>query len=323
MKVLIFGVTGNAGREVAKFFLQKDATVIGIGRRDKLDGLEAINYIQGDIQNKDFYKKLPKEIDLVINFAGVQPSILKESEQTNLYGTLREYVNVNMSGTYNVIEWVSQSNAKTYIYATTHRDYENYWVLGEKLKNNLPPAINYQGDHSMYAISKVVGQMMGDYILPLKSVRCFNLRLPMIFMVPESPFYLSNGEKKIMPFLKLIKDAILGNEMEIWGNPNLPRDYVYIDNLLNIIDCCWNSKVSGGTFTVGTGEGATTEYFVKTIASVFAPNIKRNFKYRPEKRTYKSAVYDTTETSKLLKYKPIYLRSISQHSLNFNQLINC
>jgi len=310
MKVLIFGVSGNSGRELAKHYLEKGATVFGVGRREKLEGLNDVNYIKGDITNRLLFEKLPVDFDLVINFAGVQPSILSESENTNLYATLREYVNVNMLGVYNLIEWVSKSSIKTYIYATTHRDYENYWSNGEKLLNNLPPAINYHGDHSMYAISKEVGKMMGDYVLPLQGVRCFNVRLPMIFMVPESPFYLANGKKRIMPFLKIIKDAIEGKDLEIWGDPTMPRDYVYITNLVNIIDKCEVSDLKGGTFSVGTGEGATTEYFIKTIADVFSTGTERNFIYKPEKHTYKSAVYDVNEQKELLGYEPILLRTM-------------
>ena len=41
------------------------------------------HFIKGDICDDTLYGKLPQNLDLVINFAGVQPSILKHSENTD------------------------------------------------------------------------------------------------------------------------------------------------------------------------------------------------------------------------------------------------
>lgn len=315
MSVLIIGVTGNSGRKVAEFYLEKGCDVWGVGRRPVAEGLSEIKYLSLDIRDREDFKKLPTKFDLVVNFAGVQPSILYSSEKTDFFGTLREYVDVNMMGVYNVLEYVSKSDIGTYVYATTHRDYELYWKTDKSLQNDLPPAINYRGDHTMYAITKVAGRMMGDYMVPLSGTRCFNLRLPMIFMVPESPYYLSHGEPKLMPFLKIIRDAIDGRALEIWGDPNMPRDYVYIDNLVNLIDLCYTSSLENGTFSVGTGEGASTETFVKSIGRIFGSS-NTTYEYQPEKVTFKSAVYDVEQQRELLGYEPIMLEEMLQKMKN-------
>lgn len=311
MKVLIFGITGNSGRHLAEFYLSTGSEVWGVGRRKKLAGLEQVNYRSFDIQDERGFATLPRKFDLVINLAGVQPSILKFSEATDLFTTLREYVDVNVSGIYNVLEYVLQADIDTYIYATTHRDYELYWKDGQFLDNDLPPRINYEGDHAMYAITKVVGRMMGDYMVPMSGTRCFNVRLPMIFLVPESPYYLSNGVPQLMPFLKIIRDAIEGRSLEIWGDPNMQRDYVYIDNLVRVIDGCYNSPLRSGTFSVGTGEAVSTENFVKSIGNIFGSS-QTKYKYRPEKRTYKRAVYNISEQKELLDYRPVLLDEMLQ-----------
>lgn len=308
-RILIFGVSGNSGRYVAKHFLNQGFEVFGVGQRKEVNDLEGLNYLSFDIRNPENFSNLPDTIDLVINFAGVQPSVLRSSENTNLIKTLREYVDTNLRGVYNILEYVLKSNIGTYVYSTTHRDYELYWKHNKLLENDLMPNINYNGDHAMYAISKVAGQMMGDYMVPLKGTRCFNLRLPMIFMIPEEPYFLSNGEKKIMPFLKVIHDAIKGKNLEIWGNPNMPRDYVYIDNLVNMVQLCFESNIKGGTFSVGTGEGPTTEKFIKSIGEIFGSS-SITYSYHPQKFTYKSAVYNVKDQINLLGYKPIFLQEM-------------
>lgn len=311
MKVLIFGVTGNCGKYTAKKFIEQGCSVFGVGRSRKPDNLDELNYIQGDIQDEKLYSLLPKDVDLVVNYAGVQPSILKTSENTDLDETLQSYVDVNINGVFKVLEFIRKNSIKNYVYATTHRDYEEHWENGKFLGNNLPTAINYKGDHTMYAISKTSAKMMGDYYGEAFGIRVFNLRLPMIFMVPDSPYYLKDGKPVLMPFLKIIKDAIYGNELQIWGDPELKRDYVHIDNLFSLINLCYNSELSHGTFNVGTGEAVTTEQFIKTIGEVFSKRPQDlNYTYHPMESTYKCAIYDVRETEELIGYKPVLLREM-------------
>jgi UDP-glucose 4-epimerase len=249
----------------------------------------------------------------VINFAGVQPSILHTSESTDMTKTFNDYVNINIVGVFNILEYVRLNNIGTYIYTTTHRDYELYWNKQKKLTNNLPTNINYKGDHSMYAITKTSAKMIGDYYGGVFNTRVFNFRLPMMFMIPDDPYYLKDGEPTIMPFLKVIKDAINGRKLEIWGDPKLQRDYVYVENLMSLIELSFKSNLPGGTFNVGTGEGVSTENFIKTIGKVFggiSVKSKDQYIYKPEYCTYKSAVYDVSEQKEKLDYEPILLEEM-------------
>lgn len=310
MKVLVFGCTGNCGKYISLKYLNDGHDVVGVGRSEKPFDHKNFQYIQGDISTTKLYGQLPTDADVAINLAGVQPSILSTSEQTDLESTLTKYMEVNIFGTFKVLEFLRKSDIKTYVYTTTHRDYELYWQAQELLGNNLPPAINYSGDHTMYAISKTTGKMMGDYYGEAFGFRTFNLRLPMIFLVPDTPYFLSHGKPTMMPFLKIIKQAMAGQDLEIWGRPDMVRDYVHIDNLVFLIDACINSKLPNGTFNVGTGEAVSTEAFIRTIKEVFDQNNECALKYRPEKTTYKSAIYDISDQVELLGYQPVLLREM-------------
>lgn len=107
MKVIIFGVSGNSGLYMLKDLLSKGHEVVGVSRsklKEEVDG----NYIhvEGDIREKELYSKLPIDVDLVINFAGIQPSIISTSEKTDLEKTLNSYVDVNINGVFNILEFV-------------------------------------------------------------------------------------------------------------------------------------------------------------------------------------------------------------------------
>lgn len=310
-KVLIFGVTGNCGKACAERFKNDGWEVIGVGRSQLSNYFDYVNFIKGDITDQSLFAKLPVNVDLVINMAGVQPSILTTSEKTDKTKTFNDYVNINIVGVFNILEYVRLNKISNYVYTTSHRDVETHWGYDKKLSNNLELGINYNGDHAMYAITKTSAKMIGDYYGAILNTRVFDLRLPMMFLVPESPYYLKHGKKEPMPFLKIIKDAIDGKDLEIWGDPKLPRDYVHIDNLLNLIFLCYESNLKGGTFNVGTGEGVTTEMFVRSVGEVFGGNTNKiNYNYKKEIKTYKCAVYDVEEQKKILGYKPIFLKEM-------------
>jgi UDP-glucose 4-epimerase len=317
-KVLIFGVTGNCGKALANRFKNQNWEIYGVGRSKLSSEYNYINYIQGDITDKELYTKLPVDIELVVNMAGVQPSILHTSEKTDMTKTFNDYVNINILGVFNILEYVRLNNIPNYIYTTSHRDLETHWGYNNILKNNMELGINYNGDHTMYAITKTSAKMIGDYYGTIFNTRVFNLRLPMIFLVPDEPYYLKNGKPSIMPFLKIIKDASEGKDLEIWGDPSLPRDYVHIDNLLNLIELCYKSRLQGGTFNVGTGEGVTTEQFVRSIGEIFGEKHKGKIKYhyKKENLTYKCAVYDVQEQIELLGYKPVLHEEMLQKLKN-------
>jgi UDP-glucose 4-epimerase len=308
MKALFFGVSGNSGLYCLNDLLSKGWTITGISRTPPKISHPNFKFIAGDITDKSLFNKLPSSVDVVINFAGVQPSILNFSENTNLDETLRTYVDINIVGVFNILEFVRKKKIRNYIYTTSHREYENYWKDGFFIPNDLPPAINYKGDHVMYAISKTSAKMVGDYFSQAFDIRVFNMRLPMMFMVPSIPYYLKNGKQEIMPFLKIIKSALDGNPLEIWGNPNLQRDYVHIQNLSNMMSLCLESKLNRGTFNVGTGEAVTTDRFIRSIGTMFFPDHSMNeYIYKPSNVTYKCAIYDINEQKELLGYKPILL----------------
>ena len=311
--IAVFGASGNSGRYIVENLAIGGNKVIAVGRtKNNYFSKYDVEYYSGDIRNEDFINALPKtNIDSVINLAGVQPSILKYSEKTNFEKTMKEYLSVNVNGVFNIIEFCRKRGVKNYIYTTSHRDIEGHWVDGELLHSNLLPKINYKGDHVMYAITKTSGLMIGDYYKELFGLRVFNLRLPMIFSVPKKNWYFSNGEKKIIPFLTILRSASLGKTLEVWGDKNLKRDYVYKDNLTNIIEKCLSSNLDGGTFNVGTGESVTTENFIKEISNIFSPSgMKCEIIYKPQNKTYKHTSYDISDAKKLLGYSPVFLNEM-------------
>lgn len=311
-KLVFFGATGNSGSQLVEYLYSLDKfEMYCVGRKERKFP-DKVKYIQGDICSEELYLKLPKNADIVINFAGVQPSILPYSEETDFSKTMETYIDVNIKGVWRILEYVRHAGIKNYIYATSHRDIESSWVGGGvPLKEDIPFNVNYQGDHSMYAISKTSGLMLGEYYGEKFGFHCYSLRFPMIFSSPITNWYYSNGQKRLIPFVKILHKAHLGEQLEIWGNPDLRRDYVHISNMFSIVEKLLEGKARSGIYNVGTQEGVTTENFIREIASVFNPKNKQSkIVYCPEKRTYKQTTYSIEKCVDQFDFKPVKLREM-------------
>jgi UDP-glucose 4-epimerase len=313
MKVIvIFGITSRICKHfVENKLLDSDYLIIGVGRSESfsIQG-KNITYISGDIRDDALYEKLPRDkVFAIFNFSAVQPSILPEFQSEN--EEIHEYVDVNIIGTLKILDYCRSVGCDRYIFTDTHRVYENYWKSKHNLTPNLLANINVRGDHAMYALTKNFGSQMAEYFGHKYLFKIFIFRLPMIYSIPENEYYKVNGVDRTMPFLELIKKAINGDNLEIWGDPNLKRDYVYVQNSTQLFWKSLHSDCSGGTYNVGTGEGVSTEVFVKTIAKVFSPDFEnQEFSYNPKVSTYKSAVYDISKEKAELDYAPILLKEM-------------
>ena len=132
------------------------------------------------------------------------------------------------------------------------------------------------------------------------------LRLPTIYGYHPSPFYYLDGKKKWLGYRFLIEQAIKGETLEIWGNPQNVKEMVCIRDLVHLMDCCLKSQVEGGIYNVGCGHPVTFEEQMKTIAEVFKTSKQSEIIYKPEKPSSPQFILDITKARKELGYNPKY-----------------
>lgn len=313
-KIIIFGATSKvAMRLIGDYLIKTNFELIAVGRKstDYFNQI-GIKYIQGDIRNSSLFESLPKDnIFAVYNFAGVQPSILNMTEKDDHRALIQEYIDVNIKGVADILEYCKVVNANRYIFTDSHRVYENYWENGRFITSDMPVNINYSGDHSMYAISKYTSVMISEYYKSFFGIKTFVFRLPMIYGLSETDTYLVNGQPKRMPWLSIIKQAMDGIPLEVWGDPMMKKDYVSIHNAAQILYKALIAENDGGEYIIGTGEAVTTEEFIKTIASVFSPKGENHeIVYKPQMKAYKCAIYDMSKEKAELGYDPDNLRTM-------------
>ena len=109
-------------------------------------------------------------------------------------------------------------------------------------------------------------------------------------------------------YRRLIYQAMRGEDIEIWGDPERMRDMVYVKDCTQIISLCFDVEdAESGVYNVGTGIGTTLKEQIKGIIDVFSPaDHPSAIHYRPEKNDAPQYIFDISKTKKNLGYQPHY-----------------
>src|SRR5699024_6108370 len=128
-------------------------------------------------------------------------------------------------------------------------------------------------------------------------------RLPTVYHYRPDPYFYKGGEKKKLGYRHLIDQALRGETIEVWGNPTLVKDIVYVKDFAQMVFKAILAENDGGVYNVGTGVGVSLEEQVKGIVEVFSPK-KNDSKivYNPDKPDTRSFIMDITNAKEELGY---------------------
>jgi UDP-glucose 4-epimerase len=301
--VIIFGATGGTGVHLTKYLSEKNYRVTGTGYKERDSdcfGMKNVTYLNLDISKKEQFRKLPTaDISCVILLAGMMPARMEG------YDPYR-YIDVNITGTLNVLEFCRENQIKKIIFAQSHSDVYGQWNTGTYISADAQRSMNLKGDHAMYIISKCTAVDMLEHYNQEYGIQNIVLRLPTIYSYKPAARLYVDGVIQDMACMYIIKRAVKGEQIEIWGDPAQPKDIVYIKDFIRLVECAIESSTARGIFNVGTGIGTTLEQQIRGIVDVFSGDHKSEIVYRPEKRSQASYLYDISRTEQELGFKVQY-----------------
>ena len=225
-------------------------------------------YIE-DIRNKealiDIFKS--EEIDTCIHLAaktGV-PDSIKYPLDT---------IDVNIKGTFNVLEACSDVKVKNFVFASSSAVYGEPKVLPISEEQRLDPL-------SPYGAGKIAGEALVTSFRNTQKIQ--NAVLLRIFNVfGEGPSSKYGGV--IAQFAKLLAASL---QPVIYGDGNQTRDFISVDDVVNAIILAadinkWEtpSFYDGSAFNVGTGIGTKISYLAQMMISIFNLNFEPIFAER-------------------------------------------
>ena len=229
MKILIVGGRSSLGRAL-KPVLLRIGDVITVGRKDC-----DINFDLNDSIEKI---KLPDNIDVVINtaahFGGKTAEEVLEAENVNVLGTLK------------LCQAAVLAKAKQYI-----------------LISSMSSCVNKNSEYyGIYSLSKKHSEEIAQYY-------CSTHSLPLTILRPSQIYGNEDYFRKHQPFLYTIIDrAEKGENITIYGSRDALRNYIYIDDLTNIILKVVQKKIKG-TYSCTYPTNLTYSQIAKAAISAF------------------------------------------------------
>jgi UDP-glucose 4-epimerase len=305
-RIVIFGATGNTGAYLVEHCLEnlnmQEYEIIAVGRKKtNYFTKKGIAYYSVDITNKHQLEVLPVDnIHAVVNLAAVLPAYMEGYKA-------EEYIQTNILGAFNILEYCRISNTDRILYPQTEGDLSEYWGVEILLKPDLPRKFSFKGDHALYVISKNTAVDMIEHYHQEYGIKSFIFRLPTIYAYTPNQYFYVDGIKKILAYRHLMNQAIAGDPIEMWGDPSKAKDVVYVKDFCQMLFKAINVNRDKGFYNVGTGTSVTLKEQIEGIIDVFSPENKRSVIIPfPEKSNSREFIMDITNARRELGYEPQY-----------------
>ena len=102
--------------------------------------------------------------------------------------------------------------------------------------------------------------------------------------------------------------AEAGKDIEIWGDPQISRDIIYVKDVARAFVLALRSDKTYGLYNMTSGTELTLEEQVQTVIDVFGPGKGSKIVYRPDKpNNTPSFLFDMTKAKEDFGFVPEYL----------------
>jgi UDP-glucose 4-epimerase len=221
-------------------FTEKDIQAIGDPRISN-----RVHFVVGDILDVTTAESCCQNMDIIVHLAastGVSPSV----------NNPRLDMETNVVGTLNMLEGSRKHGVEYFVFASSGA------TLGEvdpPIHEKLVPK-----PVSPYGASKLAGEAYCSAYYRTFGIKTVILRFGNVYG-PQS-----NHKDSVVA--RFIKCALSGNKIEIFGDGNQTRDFIYIDDLLNAILCTSRADLGGEVFQIASQRESTVNEIAEQLRSI-------------------------------------------------------
>ena len=292
-KYLVTGAAGFIGRSIAAALLARGETVRGIdslisGKRSNLVGLEAMEFMEGDLADPAACAKACAGIEVVFHEAALAsvPRSVADPVATN--------VNC-VDATLNLLVAARATGVRRVVYAASSSVYGDAPVL-PKHEQMLPSPI------SPYAVAKLAGEHYLACFTRVYGLETVALRYFNVFGPYQDPTSHYSGVLAIF-----CRRMLAGEQPTIYGDGEQSRDFTYIDNVVHanlLAAAAPAEKVSGRMMNLATGSRITLNETVAILRELTGYSGKPA--YEPVRSgDIRDSLADIRLAGELLGYAPI------------------
>ena len=230
VNAVITGAAGFIGYNLFKTFKRKGYTTIGF---DNFYSVYRDNINHADFRDSAYEDSFKKYIEKAISKTCKTPYIIHCAAISRVICTTKDYAdNLNMLA--NVIEWSREFNP-VIIFCSSSAIY-----------GDPPMQCHNPKPRGWYGLSKLQGERMLYWAKEKYGLKSFSLRLPNVY----GPGQWSGESGAVRIFLR----SIMNQHVITIRNPKHVREYIYIDDIVNLVDMLVHRKPSASEiFSVSAG----------------------------------------------------------------------
>ena len=256
-RIVVTGVAGFVGSNLAKDLLNKGYSVVGI------DNLSA-----GTLDNVDprveFHRADIRQPEIFPLFEGAH-GVFHLAAKTSLIDCLKkpqEAVSHNVAGTLNVLEAVRAAKVNKIIYADTSAEYEGIHTFPTKEDQVKPIGVYAASKHGGATFCESYRELYGINVV---MVRYFNVYGP-----------AQDWRRVIPPVMSsFILRMLRGEQPMIYGTGEKRRDFIYIDDVNDLhLTVLEKDEANGRVFNVGSGTNHSVNEIFALVEGLMKTGLK-------------------------------------------------
>lgn len=257
MKILITGVAGFIGSNLADRLLSEKHEVVGIdnltyGVFEQIPA--GVEFHKADIRSKDIYP-LFSDVDCVYHLAA--KNCISDCQKDPV-----ETSDINVTGTANVFEAAVRAKVKKVVYAESSAMYEG--------SQKFPTPESEVAAQSFYAISKLCGMHIAEAYRKYFGLNSTALRYFCVYG-PKQDY-----RRTIPPVMSaFIINLLKGLTPTIYGSGEKKRDFIHVDDVNDFhLLCLKDPRTDGKVFNIGSGTNYSVHDIYRIISELFKTKIQ-------------------------------------------------
>ena len=292
-KYLVTGAAGFIGRSIAAALIARGDAVRGVdnfatGKRENLLGLEAMEFIEGDLADGHVCSEACAGVDVIFHEAAL-PSVPR---------SVLDPVGSNVAcvdATVNLLWAAKEAGVRRVVYAASSSAYGDTPTL-PKHEAMLPNPI------SPYAVAKLTGEYYMRSFARVYGMETVSLRYFNIFGPYQDPTSQYSGVLAVF-----CRKMLAGEQPTIYGDGETSRDFTFIENAVraNLLAAeAPAEKVSGQVMNVATGMRTTLNEVVELLRPL--TGYDGPVAYAPERAgDIKHSLADVSLAKERMGYAPV------------------
>lgn len=245
LKYIILGGNGFIGSNLSKYIWDKGHDVTVLDRGICSRGLENVNYVQCDFFDDNKLRKLIWDKDVIIHsLSTVNPG---NSNDLYMSGYSKDFIQ-----TVKMCSWIKDVNKKIIFISSGGTVYGEHDIqpLSEDV---LPKPINH------YANIKLSIE---------NALRIFHIQnnLDIAIARISNPYGPAQNFMKGVGFIDaVLKQSLSGKTVEIWGDGNCVRDYIFIEDVCRFLYKLSQFQGEDYLFNISSGIGVTQNRIIEIV----------------------------------------------------------